>query len=275
MPSSRTRRNRTLATIAREIRALEKRGIRDIVEIGKLLHEAEQKCEHGKYLAWIVDNFDFSHDTSLNYRAAFELSKNPNGSDFRTWNISMVAFYRIARMMKGDKDDVRAAKEVIKVAKKRRVSSGKVSEIIYSYRHRRSDDPDSPPADLPAVSHPPAAAHEYDVVVDPVRLLLCHVDHVVDTDVVDTDVVVDVQQEWKRSVRAEAEQAIETIEDLLRDYLDLGKFEAPPDLVSVVSQAADCWIKLRARLDKSSSVKAKADRAEAKSKPRSGGGHDD
>jgi hypothetical protein len=45
--------NRTLPQIAKAIKAVEKRGIRDIVEIGKLLHEAEQQCEHGDYMKWI------------------------------------------------------------------------------------------------------------------------------------------------------------------------------------------------------------------------------
>jgi hypothetical protein len=83
--------NRSLAQIAMAIKALEKRGIRDIVEIGKLLHEAEQQCERGEYMLWIEANFDFSHDTSLNYRAAHRLTTNPNCSDYRTWNISMKA----------------------------------------------------------------------------------------------------------------------------------------------------------------------------------------
>jgi hypothetical protein len=260
MPRSRkaTSSNRTLAQIAKAIKALEKRGIRDIVAIGKLLHEAEQKCEHGDFMLWIKENFDFSHDTSRNYRSAYQLSQNPNCSDYRTWNVSVRTFYWIAEVMtEGRQCDVGAAKAVIKIAKKQRVSSRHASEIINEYHRRRSGDPELPPAS----GKTPVALLTFD-----------HVDDVVD----DSDSSgTEEQQKWKRSVRAEAEQAIETIEDLYQGYLDFGKsFEAPPDLVSLINQATECWIELRAKVDKStvsSSVKAKADAAAARSKLRSGG----
>jgi hypothetical protein len=45
-----------------------------VVEIGKLLCEASEECEHGEYLAWIKLEFGWSHGTSLNYRAMFMCS---------------------------------------------------------------------------------------------------------------------------------------------------------------------------------------------------------
>jgi hypothetical protein len=259
--------NRSLAQIAQAIKALEKRGIRDIVEIGKLLHEAEQKCEYGDYMKWIEENFDFSHDTSRNYRAAFQLARNPNCSDFARWNISVAGFYLIAATM--DKGDVRAAKAVIREARKRRVSSREASKIIYEHHlRRRSGNPYSPPVVSPSAhSHPPAATR-YNVVVDHRKAPTASFDHRL------APVVDDKQQQWQNSVRAEAEHAIEAIELLIRDFLDWGRFEAPSDLVELVNRATSFWRDLDARLDKSkssSSVKAKADRAGAKSKPRSGG----
>jgi hypothetical protein len=175
------------------------------------------------------------------------------------------SFYLIAATM--DKGDVRAAKAVIREARKRRVSSREASKIIYEHHlQRRSGNPYSPPAvSLPAHSHPPAATR-YDIVVDRRKAPTASFDHRL------APVIDDKQQQWQSRVRAEAEHAIEAIEPLICEYLDWGRFEAPSDLIEKVNRAASFWRDLDARLDKSksSSVTAKADRA----KKRSEDGHD-
>jgi hypothetical protein len=241
--------NKSLPQIAKAIKALEKRTIRDIVEIGKLLHEAEQQCEHGEYMKWMSQNFDFSHDSSLHYRNAYSLSRNPKCSDFARWNISVAGFYLIAATM--NKGDVGAATAVIKAARKGRVSTNAASQIIHLYHQRRQSDADSPPADF-------AASH----TASPVTLA-DEIDHVVDEGSDDPN-----KQKWQSNLRAWAEDTIATMAILTRDYLDLG-FDAPSDLIELVNRATNAGKDFAARLDGSrsvsSSVKAKADAAAARS----------
>jgi len=208
-------------------------------------------------MKWMSENFDYSHDTSRNYRAAFDLSRNPNCSDFSRWNISVAGFYLIATTM--NKGEVGAAKAVIKAARKGRVSTNAASQIIYAYHQRRQSDADSPPAAAPAYRYDvvPAApaAYSYDVVVD----------DAVDDSGGDTD-----EQQWQSNLSVGAEIAIETTEALIRDYLDLGFKAPPPELIALVTRAANGWRELETRVDGSrsvsSSVQAKADAAEARSK---------
>jgi len=72
MPRAKT--NTRLPQITKAIKVLEKKSIQNVVEIGKLLCEASEECEHGEYLAWIKLEFGWSHGTSLNYRAMFMCS---------------------------------------------------------------------------------------------------------------------------------------------------------------------------------------------------------
>jgi hypothetical protein len=66
---------RPLDTIADNIHRLERRNIFDI---GDLLIEAKSQCEHGEWLDWLSDEFDWSVDTAENYMRVAEM-----GAKFR------------------------------------------------------------------------------------------------------------------------------------------------------------------------------------------------
>jgi hypothetical protein len=62
---------RDLDTIAADIHQLERRSVFDF---GELLVEAQEACDHGAWLRWLEDEFEWSHDTAMNYIAAHELA---------------------------------------------------------------------------------------------------------------------------------------------------------------------------------------------------------
>jgi hypothetical protein len=124
MPAAPT--NRRLPQIAHAIRALERKTIQNVIEIGKLLCEASEQCAHGEYMPWLKREFGWSHDTSLNFRNVYVLSQIPKFSDFATlnMNISISALYMAARFLRDDQpSDVQAAGEaIIAAARHQRVS---------------------------------------------------------------------------------------------------------------------------------------------------------
>jgi hypothetical protein len=72
MGKDRKNTRRSLDAIAAEIHQVERA---NIFVIGKLLTEADDACEHGEWLDWLEANFPWwSHDTALNYMAAYKLS---------------------------------------------------------------------------------------------------------------------------------------------------------------------------------------------------------
>jgi hypothetical protein len=75
-PPAGSNTKRDLAAIAVDINTLERRSIFDI---GKLLIEARDVCEHGDWYAWLESEFDWSEDTAENYMAASRL-----GAKYRT-----------------------------------------------------------------------------------------------------------------------------------------------------------------------------------------------
>jgi hypothetical protein len=115
---------RTLPQIAKAIKTLEKRTIQNVIEIGKLLHEASEKCKHGEYMNWVKSEFSWSGQTALNYRHVYNATQKPNSLDFTKLNISISAVYFVARMFRDDPcpEIKAAAKAVITAAKKDRVN---------------------------------------------------------------------------------------------------------------------------------------------------------
>jgi hypothetical protein len=123
--------NRTLPQIAKAIKALEKKSIQNVIEIGRLLHEASGKCEHGEFMPWLESEFGWSHDTSLNYRNVYHLSENPKFSDFTKLDISVSALYRVAHLLSDDGSEHQAiALAVIEAARQGRVSYKMACAII-------------------------------------------------------------------------------------------------------------------------------------------------
>jgi len=65
-----TNAKRNLNVIAVDIHAIERRNVFDI---GKLLVEAKDACEHGEWGRWLYDEFDWSDSTANNYMNASHL----------------------------------------------------------------------------------------------------------------------------------------------------------------------------------------------------------
>ncbi|WP_161855601.1 DUF3102 domain-containing protein [Bradyrhizobium sp. CCBAU 051011] len=65
------RKNRSLDTIADDISKLKRDHIFDV---GDLLIEAKEQCEHGQWLDWLDDEFEWSVDTAENYMKVAELA---------------------------------------------------------------------------------------------------------------------------------------------------------------------------------------------------------
>jgi hypothetical protein len=71
----------TLAQNAEVIRALGKRVIADVIEIGRRLSESKQLCGHGNWLPWLEREFGWTDDTALNYMRCADLAESRNFRD--------------------------------------------------------------------------------------------------------------------------------------------------------------------------------------------------
>jgi Protein of unknown function (DUF3102) len=124
--------NKRLPEIAKAIKAIEKAldklTLPKVLEIGKLLHEADEKCEHGEYMKWVANEFEWSHQTSLNYRNLYDFSKFPNVGNLARLNMSLSTLYMVAGLK--DDDQQAARKAIIEVAKKDYVSFQQAYSII-------------------------------------------------------------------------------------------------------------------------------------------------
>jgi hypothetical protein len=77
-------KKRPLATIFRELRAALKRGIVANIDAGKLLLEAQEQLEHGKFLSRIESEFRLSKSTAYDYMNAAKFArKSPNFGNLR------------------------------------------------------------------------------------------------------------------------------------------------------------------------------------------------
>ncbi len=79
-----------LADIAGQIRGLEKQNIANVIEIGRLLREAQMCCPHGKWMKWVETQFAWSDQTLRRYIKAYKLSKQ---IDVTGLNLSISALH--------------------------------------------------------------------------------------------------------------------------------------------------------------------------------------
>jgi hypothetical protein len=59
---------------AEKIRAIGKRAISDVIEVGRLLTEAKEIAGHGHWLPWLRQNFGWSDETARKWMHAYEAS---------------------------------------------------------------------------------------------------------------------------------------------------------------------------------------------------------
>jgi Protein of unknown function (DUF3102) len=152
----------TLAQISAKIKALEKahekKSIQNVVAIGKLLHEAEDQCDHGEYMKWVKSEFEeWSHQTALNYRDVYELSQNPNILEFDKLNIALSALYRISYYFldqndsddQDDQEQLAIGMAVVEAARHRRISFKEACKICEEMEGRLYDEKQPKPKPEP------------------------------------------------------------------------------------------------------------------------------
>jgi hypothetical protein len=75
------------------IRALGKRVIANVIEIGRRLSESKQLCGHGNWLPWLEREFGWTDDTALNHMRCADLAESRN---FRDLSLPVSGLYLLA-----------------------------------------------------------------------------------------------------------------------------------------------------------------------------------
>jgi hypothetical protein len=160
-----SKRNTSLQAITAQIKQLERRTIDNVVEIGRLLAQACEQCDHGQYEDWLSENFSWSLSTALRYRKVYKLSEDPqirHVGGFDRLNMTLSAVHLLAQYAPTDyPPNAPYAKAMIKAAQKGRVGYGDAQAIIEEVKakieaKRRSEEP--PPVELlPDEIEPPKA----------------------------------------------------------------------------------------------------------------------
>ena len=92
---------RILRSHARHIEQLGRRAVRDVIEIGRRLHDAKRRVGHGKFLCWIAHEFGWSERTAENFMRVYDLSlKSENFADL---DLPLSALYLLAAPSTPDK----------------------------------------------------------------------------------------------------------------------------------------------------------------------------
>jgi hypothetical protein len=244
-----TRTNiRTLAQIGIEIKGLEKRTIASVVEIGRLLAQASELCEHGEYGAWLETNFAWSSKTAYRYIAVHTIVQNCHTDNFADLNLSLSVVYLLAEYG----PDSPYTKAIIKAAQKGRVGYRTAQAIIDEVEAEQNPKP-SPPVELLSDEVKPLEAEKPELEVDEVPPPSSDVD------------VKDDWQDWLAEKSTdEPVELLQRLDVMLRD-------QHSRDWAKVIKAVSPMKVReivdgLKAALDRynlDKAIKAKADRAEA------------
>jgi hypothetical protein len=123
-----------LAEHADAIKALGKRIIADLIEIGRRLCECKAILGHGNWLPWLEREFGWSDDTALNFMRAHELAKFRNFTDL---SLPPSALYLLARP--STPETIRD--EILARAETERLSHSEVKQLIDQSRGIKSATP--------------------------------------------------------------------------------------------------------------------------------------
>jgi hypothetical protein len=83
-----------LAKHAKAIRALGKRVVGDVVEIGRRLADCRDHCKHGEWLPWLKREFGWTEQTALNFIRVHEVATK--SKNFLDLNLPVSALYLLA-----------------------------------------------------------------------------------------------------------------------------------------------------------------------------------
>jgi hypothetical protein len=121
-----TKNARPLDTIADDINKLDRGSIFDI---GDLLIDAKELCEHGEWLPWLAKEFDWSVDKAERYMKVAEL-----GSKFRNLRnlgVNSTTLYSLANPNAVKEEDLPwVIKELEKHAKTKRLTSNEAVRVM-------------------------------------------------------------------------------------------------------------------------------------------------
>ena len=146
---------RSLTQIADDIRSRTE-SIADVVEIGRLLVEAQNQVGHGEWLPWLESEFDFSARTAQNYMAAQEFAlKYETVAHLR---LTCSALYALASGGYGDAE----VDAVLAAAAVGRVTRTRLGEIVDALEQPEEAESasDGEPSSLPPWGKTLAAAIE-------------------------------------------------------------------------------------------------------------------
>src|SRR5271156_4342890 len=82
-----------LAQHAEVIRALGKRVVHDVIEIGRRLTDAKARCGHGNWLPWLEREFGWSDSTALRYMQAHQFATDKSVT---VTDLSLKSLYLLA-----------------------------------------------------------------------------------------------------------------------------------------------------------------------------------
>jgi hypothetical protein len=164
--------NSNLDAIARQVKALEKNNIGNVVKIGELLNKARDGIEHGEFMAWVSREFSWSYRTALRYERAYLFAHNCHSGTFEKLDLSLTALHLVA----DPATDEKARKAIIRAALKGRVTNAIALGIIEKSRPADRPDPfaiEPLPEERGGEARSPASAPEQagESVSEPVQLL--------------------------------------------------------------------------------------------------------
>jgi hypothetical protein len=103
------RESESLTTLAkcinehhRQAEAAIRSGLEHALEAGRLLIEAKDQCQHGKWGSWLADNFEGSQRTA---RAYMQVAKRWPEIEAKRQRVADLSFRDAARMLAGPKSD--------------------------------------------------------------------------------------------------------------------------------------------------------------------------
>jgi hypothetical protein len=164
-PAVRIPNRRSLDEIASEIH---KRQRDDVFAVGDLLLEAKDGCEHGEFLEWLYEEFEYSEDSAERYMKVARL-----GTKFRSLRnlkLPKVTLYVLADLDKKEPDALPAIiKALEKEATKKRLKPAEAEDVIELARLRNQHG-DLPDATLVALGWDvPSGAEWRDKVVEALK----------------------------------------------------------------------------------------------------------
>jgi hypothetical protein len=118
-------RKTPLDRLTAQIHMVLRRRTRDVIAIGNLLIEAHKHLAHGEWQGWLVENFDLSYSSVINYMnaAGYVTRKTPTVADFNA--LSPRVLYALA----DGKFDEEQEAAILAATRKGRVDQTRASAI--------------------------------------------------------------------------------------------------------------------------------------------------